>query len=100
MVVSILHGFAEKCVIYLVLFNVLEPGQDISNDAFLNYSAEHWGFHYREAEVADDVPIVLPALEICNPDSVDINAKDEDGRTPLSWAEKNGHNIIVQLLQA
>lgn len=33
-------------------------------------------------------------------EKVDIDAKDEDGRTPLSWAEKNGHDVIVQLLQA
>lgn len=28
----------------------------------------------------------------------DINAKDNTGRTPLSWATRNGHSAIVKYL--
>jgi len=28
----------------------------------------------------------------------DVESKDEDGRTPLSWAAKNGHKAVVKLL--
>jgi len=31
-------------------------------------------------------------------DEVDIDTKDEDGRTPLLWAAENGHEAVVQLL--
>ena len=31
---------------------------------------------------------------------VNINAKDNEGRTPLSWAAENGHNGVVRLLIA
>ena len=29
---------------------------------------------------------------------VDIDSKDNSGRTPLSWAAENGHEAMVQLL--
>jgi ankyrin repeat protein len=28
----------------------------------------------------------------------DVNAKDKNGRTPLSWAAQNGHEAVVKLL--
>jgi ankyrin repeat protein len=31
-------------------------------------------------------------------DGVDLDSKDEDGRTPLSWAAKNGHEAVMKLL--
>ena len=31
---------------------------------------------------------------------VEINSKDTNGRTPLSWAAANGHEVIVRLLQS
>ncbi|KAK4232662.1 ankyrin repeat-containing domain protein, partial [Achaetomium macrosporum] len=29
---------------------------------------------------------------------VDVNATDNNGRTPLSWAAGNGHEAVVKLL--
>lgn len=29
---------------------------------------------------------------------VDVDAKDEDGSTPLSWAARQGHEVVVRLL--
>ncbi|KAK6071843.1 Ankyrin repeat domain-containing protein 50-like protein 3 [Seiridium cupressi] len=65
---------AEKCVLYLALFNSKNSGYNISNDAFLNYSAKYWALHFHEAEVTDNASIIRPALEICNPDSVSYSA--------------------------
>jgi ankyrin repeat protein len=31
-------------------------------------------------------------------DKVDVDSKDEDGRTPLSWAARNGHEAVVKIL--
>jgi ankyrin repeat protein len=28
----------------------------------------------------------------------DVNAKDKNGRTPLSWAAENGHEAVLKLL--
>ncbi|KAH8761294.1 hypothetical protein BGZ57DRAFT_931726 [Hyaloscypha finlandica] len=33
-------------------------------------------------------------------EKVDADSKDEDGRTPLSWAAENGHESVVKLLLA
>ncbi|KAK4118021.1 ankyrin, partial [Parathielavia appendiculata] len=29
---------------------------------------------------------------------VDVNVRDNDGQTPLSWAAGNGHEAVVKLL--
>jgi ankyrin repeat protein len=34
-------------------------------------------------------------VETCK---VDVDLKDKNGRTPLSWAAQNGHEAIVKLL--
>jgi ankyrin repeat protein len=31
---------------------------------------------------------------------VDVDSKDEYGRTPLSWAAVNGHEAVVELLES
>jgi ankyrin repeat protein len=31
-------------------------------------------------------------------DDVDLNSKDNFGRTPLSWAAEGGHEAVVKLL--
>jgi ankyrin repeat protein len=31
---------------------------------------------------------------------IDLNSKDNDGRTPLSWALRNGYEAVMKLLLA
>ena len=33
-----------------------------------------------------------------NMEKVDVDSKDSDGRTPLSWAMENSHEAVVKLL--
>jgi ankyrin repeat protein len=33
-------------------------------------------------------------------DDVEADSKDNDGRTPLSWAVAGGHEAVVQLLRS
>ncbi|KAK1241332.1 hypothetical protein MKX08_001306 [Trichoderma sp. CBMAI-0020] len=58
---------AELCVVYLNLFNSsLRPtieadgktSYSTDRDAFLDYSAENWGAHLREAHITDDAAII------------------------------------------
>ena len=37
-------------------------------------------------------------LLLIESDDVDINVKDNVGRTPFSWAARNGHEAVVRLL--
>ena len=30
--------------------------------------------------------------------NADVESKDDDGQTPLSWAAENGHETVVKLL--
>jgi ankyrin repeat protein len=30
--------------------------------------------------------------------AADVDFKDDDGRTPLSWAARNGHEAVVKLI--
>jgi hypothetical protein len=142
---------AEACVLYLNFFNsdvsLLtdangEGSYSSDRRAFLDYSAQNWGGHFRGAGIIDDATIIPFALRICDPDSnsytvwfkiywettmmrttkyftdlmlgsyyghraivklllekgADVESKDKDGRTPLSWAAENGHEAIVKLL--
>ena len=36
--------------------------------------------------------------QLINTGTVDIDSKDLDGQTPLSWAARNGHEAISQQL--
>ncbi|KAL6690214.1 hypothetical protein J3F84DRAFT_405362 [Trichoderma pleuroticola] len=143
------NTLAELCVFYLNLLNS-SPGPITEADgktnystAFLSYSAENWGAHFREAKIVDGAAIIPVALKICDPGlksfstwytiyrqscktfcprgsptnliiasyyghyavvrlllnkGANVEAKDEIGQTPLSWAAENGHEAVVKLL--
>ncbi|EMR87686.1 putative ankyrin repeat protein [Botrytis cinerea BcDW1] len=69
---------ATSCIRYLELFNhetVVSPDEDESTclhmdrDIFLDYSAENWAHHFREARTSSDEKLVHSVLQICGPDS-------------------------------
>ena len=102
---------AEQCVLYLNLFNSAESGHNVGSDAFLDYSAKHWGLHFREADIADNAPIIPSALRICNPDSIGYSAWFETYwettfmRTPRNWTSifvlsHFGYEAVAKLLLA
>ncbi|KAH7186845.1 hypothetical protein DER44DRAFT_801796 [Fusarium oxysporum] len=68
----------ELCVLYLNFFNSnvslstdanREAGHSINRHTFLDYSAQNWGAHFREADIIDYASIIPFALRICDPDS-------------------------------
>ncbi|KAH7228472.1 uncharacterized protein BKA55DRAFT_483902, partial [Fusarium redolens] len=74
---------AELCVLYLNFFNsnVSLPtdlngkaGHSFDRYTFLEYSAQTWGTHFREACVINGAAIIPLALRICNPDSNSYSA--------------------------
>ncbi|KMK62758.1 Palmitoyltransferase AKR1 [Aspergillus fumigatus Z5] len=40
----------------------------------------------------------LKSTDGVTPSGADLESKDGDGRTPLSWAAKNGHEVAVMQL--
>ncbi|KPM38335.1 hypothetical protein AK830_g8228 [Neonectria ditissima] len=68
-------ALAEACVVYLRLLNHEEISSRNSTPIirhrrypFIEYSAEEWGGHFREASISDDI-LIAYALEICRHDS-------------------------------
>ncbi|KAK4077918.1 uncharacterized protein Triagg1_3612 [Trichoderma aggressivum f. europaeum] len=107
---------AELCVLYLNLFNSGISARTRAHwatsydyKAFLKYSAENWGAHFRQAWVADDAAIVPFAKRICDLNSTGYLAWSEtywktsvmaiDGNlTDLIIASYYGHHAVVKLL--
>ncbi|KAL4810803.1 purine and uridine phosphorylase [Aspergillus unguis] len=112
------HGvLAEACVLYLALFNHGSTPVDASQDgsefpdrhAFLDYSAENWGSHYREASGSMCSALLSSALSICSPDSRSWSAWFElywkttghgptEGFTSLMISSYFGHEIVTRFL--
>ncbi|KAH7151960.1 hypothetical protein B0J13DRAFT_594004 [Dactylonectria estremocensis] len=96
---------AGLCVLYLNFFNSNislppdangEAGSSFDRRAFLDYSAQTWGAHFREAGFIDDAAIIPFALRICDPDSNSYRVwfKIYWETTPSYY----GHRVIVKLL--
>ena len=52
------------------------------------------GRRYHGPRGAGDEAVVKLLLE----KGADLDSKDNNGRTPLSWAARNGHDALVKLL--
>jgi len=98
---------AEVCVIYLDLINSSEAGLEGRNADFLDYSANFWGDHFRDAAVSGPMGLMDAVLRICNNklralpvwrrtlwDS-DLPQPNAD---PLHFASYFGHVVIAKLL--
>ncbi|EWY79535.1 hypothetical protein FOYG_17336 [Fusarium oxysporum NRRL 32931] len=109
---------AELCVLYLNFFNSNvsplpdmdgEAGHTVDRHAFLDYSAQTWGAHFREADIIDDAAIISFALRVCNPDSKSYwvwfriywkptHMTTTAYFTDLTLASYYGHRVLVKLL--
>jgi ankyrin repeat protein len=81
---------------------------DIPSRRFEMWFPIHWNIatHYVSRPDMDNIRlaafnghdvIIRLLLAVGN---VDVESKDRDGRTPLSWAAENGHEAVVRLLLA
>ncbi|KAH6890287.1 ankyrin repeat domain-containing protein [Thelonectria olida] len=109
---------AELCVLYLNLFNSNlglsggvngEAGHSFDRQAFLEYSAQNWGTHFREADIVEHATITPFTLSICDPASRSYSAWFEvywktqfrpfpQDLTNLMAASYYGHRAVVNLL--
>ena len=110
---------AELCVRYLNFFSsnanlligtTLECNHHIHSHAFLDYSAEFWALHFREACISNDDAAIVPlALRICDPDSIaywvwfriyEVSRYTEMYQffTGLLVVSYFGHSAVVKLL--
>ncbi|KAH7115564.1 hypothetical protein EDB81DRAFT_287006 [Dactylonectria macrodidyma] len=109
---------AELCVLYLNFFNSnanlptdanKEAGRSFDRHAFLHYSAQTWGAHFRKANIITDATIIPFALKICDPDSKSYSVwfriywKTTRRRTTkyftdLMVASYYGHRAVVKIL--
>ncbi|KAL6786279.1 hypothetical protein J3E68DRAFT_447379 [Trichoderma sp. SZMC 28012] len=112
------NTLAELCVLYLNLFNsgvspTMEADGTTSSfndsNAFLNYSAENWATHFREAQIIDEAAIIPMVLRICDTGlkscSTWFTIYQKLGHlcptknlTALMIASYYGHRTIVNLL--
>ncbi|OBS16672.1 hypothetical protein FPOA_12708 [Fusarium poae] len=109
---------AKLCVLYLNFFNSNASlltdidgaaGYDAGKYPLLDYSAETWGTHFREAGFMDDDSIVPLALRICDTASKSyslwfriywetLGRRTTKCFTDLMIASFYGHYVIVKLL--
>ncbi|KAM9873437.1 Ankyrin repeat domain-containing protein 50-like protein 3 [Verticillium dahliae] len=109
---------AELCVLYLNFFNSNvslpteaneEAGHSVDRHAFLDYSAQTWGAHFREAGINDDAAIIPFALRICDPESKSYlvwfriywkttSMETTEYFTDLMVTSYYGHHVVVNLL--
>ncbi|EHK18147.1 uncharacterized protein TRIVIDRAFT_159440 [Trichoderma virens Gv29-8] len=106
---------AELCVLYLNLFNSstiemdMTPSYFTDRNAFLNYSAENWGYHFHKAHITDNAAIIPATLRICDPSSKSFlawfktyqrskNLSPDGHITDLLIATHYGHHAIVKVL--
>ncbi|TLS22404.1 uncharacterized protein PpBr36_09672 [Pyricularia pennisetigena] len=80
---------AESCTVYLNL-----PTERKVVTEMLDYSAQHWSSHFREADVENAV-IISFASNICNPNSNHYAAWSEIYRQFTRGLPKNATNLIL-----
>ncbi|KAJ1328888.1 ankyrin repeat domain-containing protein 50 [Microdochium nivale] len=108
---------AELCVLYLDFFNSdvslptdanEEAGYSFDRRTFLDYTAQTWGAHFREAGIIDNAAIIPFALRICDPALRSYSAwfriylktahMGTTDFTDLILASYYGHRTVVKLL--
>ncbi|KAH7113686.1 hypothetical protein B0J13DRAFT_242659 [Dactylonectria estremocensis] len=87
----------------------VEAGHSLDRHTFLDYSAQTWGAHFREAGIIDNAAIIPFALRICAQDSKSYSVwfkmywqttdmKATENFTDLMVASYCGHPALVKLL--
>ncbi|KAK0731925.1 hypothetical protein B0H67DRAFT_501978, partial [Lasiosphaeris hirsuta] len=99
---------AEVCVAYLDLFNSPEHSPTGSCLDFLNYSANYWAQHFREARLNGPISIIDRAVRIYDPHLESLSKwhgiyhqsyiSTLGGRPSLCLAACLGHEAVAKLL--
>ncbi|KAL8382976.1 hypothetical protein RB595_006647 [Gaeumannomyces hyphopodioides] len=84
---------AESCTVYLDRFNH-QTDADATAD-LLDYSAENWGDHFREAGIVDGAAVIRFALSICDPNSRSYLKWSDIYWNSLGWDVANATNLIL-----
>ncbi|KAK7432941.1 hypothetical protein QQZ08_000412 [Neonectria magnoliae] len=75
-------------------FTTRDPDEDADTYPFLDYSANHWGGHFRKASISEDT-LIDRAIEICDPTSTSYSIWPRNCWVPKSNLTKECSALLT-----